>query len=144
MGRPANHHEKGGRAAPITSSSDRSFGLVFAGFFGILVGYNWWHSGATWPLYLGIAVVFLALALLWPKVLSPLNHLWTRLGLLMGKIVSPIVLGLLFFVVVTPVGVLMRLSGKDPLRLRHDSGLGSYWIVRHPPGPLGDSMGDQF
>ena len=73
-----------------------------------------------------------------------LIRLWTRFGLLIGMMVSPIVLGLLFILVVTPVGLMMRLTGKDPLRLRRESGVGSYWIVRHPPGPPGDSMGDQF
>jgi len=144
MRRSANHHEFGGRSAPTESSSDRSFGLVFAGVFAIVATYNWWYGGAAWPLHLGIAIVFLSIALLRPNVLRPLNRLWTRLGLLIGMIVSPIVLGLLFILVVTPVGLMMRLTGKDPLRLRRESGLGSYWIVRHPPGPPGDSMGDQF
>jgi Saxitoxin biosynthesis operon protein SxtJ len=106
--------------------------------------YNWWYGGVVWPLHLGVAIVFLAIALLRPNALSPLNRLWTRFGLLIGMIVSPIVLGLLFVLVVTPVGLLMRLTGKDPLRLRRESGVGSYWIVRNPPGPPGDSMGDQF
>jgi hypothetical protein len=86
----------------------------------------------------------MAVALLRPNVLAPLNRIWTKLGLLMATVVSPIVLGLLFFIVVTPVGLLMRLVGKDPLRLRHDSGANSYWIVRQPPGPPGDTMRDQF
>ena len=92
----------------------------------------------------GIGSVFLAVALLRPNVLSPLNRLWIKLGVLMAIIMSPIVLGLLFFLVVTPVGLLMRATGKDPLRLRQDPRVGSYWIVRHPPGPPGESMGDQF
>jgi hypothetical protein len=144
MRKAAGHHEIGGRAAAIASSSDRSFGLVFAGVFSIVATYNWWYDGVAWPLHLGIAIVFLAIALLRPNILSPLNRLWSRLGLLIGMIVSPIVLGFLFILVVTPVGLMMRLTGKDPLRLRHESGVGSYWIVRHPPGPSGDSMGDQF
>ena len=144
MERRADHHEFGGHAAPAETSSDRSFGLVFAGVFALLAAYNWWHARAAWPLYLAVAFAFLALALLRPNVLSPLNRVWTKLGLVLGMIVSPIVLGLLFFLVVTPVGLLMRLMGKDPLRLRRDSGAGSYWIVREPPGPPGDSMGEQF
>jgi len=140
----ADHHELRGRAAPTESSSDRSFGLVFAGFFVILAAYNWWHQGRWWPAQIVIATAFLAVALLRPNILAPLNRMWTKLGLLMAMVVSPIVLGLLFFVVVIPVGLLMRLSGKDPLRLRDGSGAGSYWIVRQPPGPAGDTMGDQF
>jgi hypothetical protein len=144
MTRRADHHEFGGHAAPAESSSDRSFGLVFAAFFGILAGYNAWHQGAVWPLHLGIAIAFLALAVVRPNILRPLNRLWTGLGQVLGMIVSPLILGLLFFLVVTPVGLLMRFTGKDPLRLRRDSGAGSYWIVRQPPGPPGDSMGEQF
>jgi hypothetical protein len=140
----ADHHEFRNHAAPTESSSDQSFGLVVAGFFVILAAYNWWHQGGWWPLHLSIAAAFMALALLRPNVLAPLNRIWTKLGLLMAMVVSPIVLGLLFFIVVTPVGLLMRLVGKDPLRLRHDSGANSYWIVRQPPGPPGDTMRDQF
>jgi hypothetical protein len=140
----ADHHELRGHAAATESSSDRSFGLVVAGFFIILGAYNWWHQGRWWPASIAIAAAFLAIALLRPNVLAPLNRMWTKLGLLMAMVVSPILLGLLFLVVVTPVGLLMRLSGKDPLRLRDRSGAGSYWIVRQPPGPAGDTMVDQF
>lgn len=144
MKRPEDHHEFGGRAATVETSSDRSFGLVFAGFFALLGGYGAWRGAALWPLWLAIAAVFLVLALLRPGVLSPLNYLWSKLGQLMGMVVSPIVLALMFFVVVTPVALLMRLFGKDPLRLRRDAGADSYWIAREPPGPPGDSMRDQF
>ena len=139
-----DHHEFGGRTESLSSSSDRSFGLVMATFFALVASYNWWHEGAAWPLHLAIASIFVAAAFLRPNFLGPLNRLWTKLGFLLGKIVSPIVLGLLFFLVVTPVGLMMRLTGKDPMRLRQDSRAGSYWIVRCPPGPSGDSMGDQF
>jgi Saxitoxin biosynthesis operon protein SxtJ len=144
MRRAADHHEFGARAAPVETSSDRSFGLVFAAVFAVLAAHNAWHGGAVWPLYLAIGIGFLAVALMRPKSLALLNRLWTRLGLIIGMIVSPIVLALMFFLVVTPVGLLMRLTGKDPLRLQGDSGTDSYWIVRHPPGPPGDSMGEQF
>ena len=140
----ADHHELRGHAAATESSSDRSFGLVVAGFFIILGAYNWWHQGRWWPAEIAIAAAFLAVALLRPNMLAPLNRMWTKLGLLMAMVVSPILLGLLFLVVVTPVGLLMRLSRKDPLRLRDGSGAGSYWIVRQPPGPAGDTMVDQF
>jgi hypothetical protein len=143
MRRAADHHEFGARAMSAEASSDRSFGLVFAAVFVLLAAYNAWRGGA-WPLYLAIAAAFLAVALVAPKCLAPLNRLWTRFGLILSMIVSPIVLALMFFLVVTPVGVLMRLTGKDPLRLRQDSETGSYWIVREPPGPSGESMGQQF
>ena len=117
---------------------------MFAGFFIILGAYNWWHQGRWWPALIAIAAAFLAIALLRPNILAPLNRMWTKLGLLMAMVVSPILLGLLFLVVVTPTGLLMRLSGKDPLRLRDNSGADSYWIIRQPPGPRRRPMKDQF
>jgi hypothetical protein len=140
----ADHHEFDARTGTIESSSDRSFGLVFAGFFALLAAYNWWHVGGRWPIYLGIASVFLLAALVWPNVLAPLNRLWSKLGYVLGRIMSPVVLGLIFFVVMTPLAALMRALRKDALRLRSDSGAGSYWIVRQPPGPPGETMRDQF
>src|SRR5262249_10838160 len=128
----------------LRGSSDRSFGLVFAGFF-LIVG--------TWPLVhgrplrvwaVGVAAVFLIAALVNPTWLGPLNRLWLRLGLLLQLIVSPVVLGLLFFLTVTPIGLLMRLTGKDPLRLRFDPLARSYWVERRPPGPAPDTMRQQF
>ena len=97
---------------------------------------RWWA--------LGIGVVFLTLAFLWTAPLAPLNRLWSKLGLLLFHIVSPVVLGLLFYLTVTPVGFLLRLFGKDPLRLRRDSAAKSYWILREPPGPAPKSMKHQF
>jgi Saxitoxin biosynthesis operon protein SxtJ len=144
MSRVADHHEFGARAVTTETSSDRSFGLVFAGFFTLLSGYNWWHGGRLYWLWLAVAIVFLALALTVPHVLAPLNRAWAKLGHLLGMVVTPIVMGLVFFIVMTPIAVLMRAVGKDPLRLRDETGTGSYWIVRQPPGPPGDTMRDQF
>jgi len=144
MDQAANHHEFGARTMATESSSNRSFGLLFAVVFAVLAIHNWWHVGRLWPLYAVLAALFLVLALAWPASLALLNRLWTRLGLMMGMIVSPIVLALLFLTVVTPVGLLMRLMGKDPMRVRKQPEGGSYWIVRDPPGPSGESMRDQF
>jgi hypothetical protein len=91
-----------------------------------------------------VAAASLATALLRPSLLAPLNRLWTWVGLLLHRVVSPLVLGVLFFLVVTPVGLLMRARGKDPLRLRSDRVSNSYWIERRPPGPAPDSMRNQF
>ena len=140
----ADHHEFGARTPEAESSSDRSFGLVFAGFFALLAAYDWWHAGGRWAVYLAVAGVFLLTALVRPNVLAPLNRLWSKLGYFLGKIVSPVVLGLIFFVVMMPLGALMRALGKDALRLRRDAGAESYWIVRQPPGPAGETMRDQF
>jgi len=90
-----------------------------------------------------LAAAFLALALWWSESLRPLNRLWSKFGFFLSKIIGPVVLALLFYAIVTPVGFLMRAFGKDPLRLRRP-GTTSYWIVRQPPGPVPGSMKDQF
>jgi hypothetical protein len=79
-----------------------------------------------------------------PRVLAPLNKLWTKLGLLIYKVMNPIVLGLLFFVTIMPIGLLMRVFGKDFLRMKIDRNAKSYWIERKPPGPPPQSMRNQF
>jgi hypothetical protein len=144
MSRGTDHHELTRSIAPIAGSSDRSFGLVFASFFALLALHSWWRSGHAWPLYAVISVTFLATGLLWPHVLRGPNRMWIKIGAFLGAVVSPIVMAVLFFFVVTPVGFLMRLSGKDNLRLRALPKGDSYWIVRKPPGPSGNSMRDQF
>jgi hypothetical protein len=89
-------------------------------------------------------VVFVVIAILKPALLAGLNRQWLKFGILLGKVVSPVALGVLFYGVVAPIGVLMRLTGKDPLRLKLDSSANSYWIPRKPPGPPPDSMNNQF
>lgn len=125
-------------------SSSRSFGLVFTIFFLVvaLLPLLRGHGMRLWAL--GLAGVFLILALATPKLLAPLNRLWTRFGMLLHQIVSPVALGVLFYGVVTPTGLLMRLAGKDPLRLRLDKSANSYWIERRPPGPAPESLKQPF
>jgi len=144
MGDVGDHHELRRPSETAAGSSDRSFGLVFAGFFAVLALHNWWRAGHLWPIYLATAVVFLATALLRPILLRRLNRAWTKLGTLLGSIATPIVMALLFFLVITPIGLLMRLTGKDTLRLRGARKGDSYWIMRDPPGPPGESMSEQF
>jgi hypothetical protein len=139
-----DHHELSRSVAPVEASSDRSFGLVFAICFSLLALNNWWRSGQIWPLYGGVASIFLVIAVLRPHLLKPLNALWSKLGALLGAIVSPVIMALVFFLIVTPTGFLMRWTGKDTLRLRRIPEGRSYWIVRDPPGPVGESMRDQF
>jgi hypothetical protein len=124
-------------------SSERSFGLVFAAFFGVLAVLRVW-SGEPWELFASAAVLMIVLALAVPGVLAPFNRLWYRFGLLLSRITQPIVLGLLYFVAVTPLAIIMRSTGKDPLRLRFRENVDSYWIERDPPGPSGSSMSRQF
>ena len=87
-----------------------------------------------WHWALPVAAVFLVVAYTYPKVLAPLNRLWLKFGLLLYKVVNPVILGLLFFVTIMPIGLLMRACGKDFLRLRLDRGAKSYWIERDAAG----------
>jgi len=112
----------------IKISSNRSFGIVFFTFFLIL---------SLWPLTKGeeikiglliVSILFLVLGLIKSKILTPLNIFWFKFGILLGRFVSPIVMGIIFFLVVTPTGYIMRLIGKDLLRLKKNKN--SYWIKK--------------
>jgi hypothetical protein len=133
-------HEDFNRAQPVRASSDRSFGLVVGGVLVILGLMR--HR----PYWLAVETGSLLLLLAWirPSLLHIANLLWIRLGLLLNKLMNPIVTGLLFLLVFTPMALLLRLLGKDPLRLRFDRGAASYWIERQPPGPEPESMANQF
>jgi hypothetical protein len=137
-------HENFSRDETITAGSDRSFGIVMAGGFSVLALLNGWHGGKVWPLMAGIAILLLAAALLYPAVLNPLNRAWLKFGLLLHRLVSPIVMGLVFYGTVLPTGLVMRAMGKDLLRLKLQPDADSYWIVRQPPGPAPETMKDQF
>lgn len=132
--------------APVKTSSERAFGLVFAAVFAIIGSLVWRHDPdripTLWPF--AVSAVFLALALLWTAPLRPLNRLWQKVGDLLHRIVSLIVMGLLFFVVITPVGLLMRGLGRDLLALRLDRRAPSYWIDRRVEEPRTGSMKQQF
>jgi hypothetical protein len=90
------------------------------------------------------AVLLYLLAWLWPRALHVPNLLWIRIGLLLHKITNPVVTGVLFWGVFTPMGLLMRATGRDPLRLRFDRSAKSYWIDRTPPGPEPKTMINQY
>jgi len=137
-------HEDLHREQHVEGSSDRAFGIVFAVVF-VLIGIWPLLSGSAvrwWAL--GVALAFALTAAIRPALLAPMNRAWMRLGLFLGKVISPIALGILFFLVLVPIGLVMRVVGKDPLRLKRDAGAPSYWISRTPPGPPPDSMKNQF
>ena len=90
-----------------------------------------------------LSVVFATMTLVVPQLLNPLNRIWYGLGLLLGKIVSPIVLGLMFFVLITPISLFTRLFGRDELKMKKRS-VESYWVDRLPPGPSSDSFKNQY
>lgn len=137
-------HENLSREEHIEGSSDRAFGVVMAVAFAVVACWPLMSRGGVrwWAVAIGAA--FALLALVRPSLLAGLNRQWMKLGLLLGKIVSPIALGVLFYGVLTPIGLLVRAFGKDPLRLRFDRAAESYWQARTPPGPPPDSMTNQF
>jgi hypothetical protein len=137
-------HELQARAEVVKVSSDRNFGLTFAAFFTLLVVLGLWRGSTRWPIWLTLAVIMLVLALAAPTVLAPLNRVWTKFGLLLHAIISPIILGVVFYGCVTPIGYLMRLTSRDPLRLKYEPQAESYWITRTPPGPQSQSFKDQY
>jgi len=137
-------HEDFSREEKFVAGSDRSFGLVMALGLAVIGALNFRHSGRVWPWTGGLAALFLAAALLRPTILHPLNLMWLKFGLLLQRLVSPVVMALLFYGTVLPTGFAMRLAGKDPLRLKRQPDADSYWIERQPPGPLPETMRDQF
>jgi hypothetical protein len=137
-------HEDFSREEHVKAGSDRGFGFVFAGFFALVSALSWWRDHTGWHWLLPLAALFLVVALVRPALLAPLNKLWLKFGLLLYKVMNPLVLGLLFFITIMPIGLVMRAFGKDFLRLRLDRGAKSYWIERTPPGPPPQSMRNQF
>jgi hypothetical protein len=137
-------HEVFFRDEEVVVGSDRTFGLIMAAALAALALLNVWHAGLLWPWTGGMAALFLAAGLLRPAVLHPLNLIWLRFGLLLHRVVNPIVMALLFYGTILPTGLVMRMLGKDLLRLKRQPDADSYWIVRQPPGPSPETMKDQF
>jgi hypothetical protein len=137
-------HENLLRGDDVTGPSDRKFGLTMAAICTVIGGIRFAFGHGYWAWWLGAGVTFAAFAVFWPAALGPLNRAWLRLGLVLYKVVNPVVMALMFFSTITPIGFLMRLCGKDPLRLRRDPAAASYWIEREPPGPPPETMRNQF
>ena len=141
-------HENLSQRDDIKVGSERSFGIVFAVVFVVIALLPLLAKAdqegivRIWALI--VAAFFAISALTMPRILAPLNKLWFRFGLVLHKIVNPLIMGLLFFVTVTPIGLLMRALGKTPLQLGFDDNADSYWISRTPPGPAPETMKRQF
>ena len=116
----------------IKVSSNKSFGIVFSIFFLFISIYLFLNEYPTYYWSLFVSVIFLLLGLMNSKILSPLNLLWFKFGLLLGKIVSPFVMGIIFFVVVTPISILLKIFGKDVLNLKFNNNK-TYWIDKNGP-----------
>jgi hypothetical protein len=137
-------HETYKERGPTKTSSDRGFGIVFTVVFALIAGFQLYAGRIEWAMGLGaVAAVFLAVALVRPTLLAPLNRLWTRFGLLLHRIVNPLVMGVMFFGVITPFGLAMRLFGWDALSRKRKPEAASYWIEREP-GPAPETMRHQF
>lgn len=135
----AGFHENLTRKQQAKAGSDRSFGLVMAAACLVIAGLGLWFDTSLWPYWGGVALLFAGFAWLRPSLLAPLNRLWFLFGLALHKVVNPLVMGFLFFAVVTPIGLLMRLCGQRPLGLELQREATSYWVTRDAdaqPGPM--------
>ena len=109
--------------------SNKSFGIIFFIVFFLIGVWPIFNNGNFRYWAIIISLIFLILGLINSKILSPLNKAWFQFGVLLGKVISPIILGIIFFLVVTPIGILMRMLNKDLLNLRFNSNK-SYWIEK--------------
>ena len=117
----------------IKISSNRSFGIVFFIVFLFIALYPITYSEDIRIWSLIISFIFIILGLLNSKILTPLNKSWFKFGVILGKIISPIIMGIIFFLVVTPIGLLMKVLGKDLLRLKYNKKDNTYWIEKNGP-----------
>ena len=117
----------------VKISSNRSFGIVFFIVFFLIALYPLIYSGEIRVWSAIISLIFLILGLLNSKILAPLNKLWFKFGIFLSKIISPLIMGIIFYFVVTPTGLLMRLFGKDLLKLKYEKNISTYWIEKKGP-----------
>lgn len=127
-----------------TLPSNRSFATVFVAFFLLLGGVAWWKDSTFYLVFLALSVGIGIVGIFRPDWLTPCNRVWMRFAGLLHRVVNPVVLAILFFGVITPFALAMRIFRKDPLSRLFDPALKSYWIKRDPPDPEGSSMANQF
>ena len=137
-------HESFDRAHVAAEGTDTGFGWVFAGVFTLLAGHRLWHGHLDGNVLMGVAALFAALALWRPRTLSPLNRAWARLGSVMHALITPMLMGLVYFGVLMPIGLFMRALGKDLLQQRRNAGAQTYWKACGGPDHPAGSMRDQF
>jgi hypothetical protein len=126
----------------VKPPSARSTGFVFAGV-SVLIALAYRHHPTVLAIAACAAVLFLALSFLAPRVLEPLNIVWFKIGMIMHKVVTPVIMFLMFAIAVVPMGALMRLF-SDPLRLKRDNTLSTYWLEPNPDELKLSSMKNQF
>jgi hypothetical protein len=124
--------------------SNRSFGWTFTAFFAFVGAYSLWRGGMAYSWAFGLAAVTALVTITRPEWLGPLNRVWMKFGDLLHRVVSPVVLGVIFYGVFTPIGFVMRMAGRDTMKRKFKPAAPTYWIGRNPPGPAADSFRDQF
>ena len=140
----AGHHELDSRTGHVEFSSNRSFGLVFAAVFALIAAAQYWKGRWWWIAFLIAALGILFVTLFNSDLLAPLNRAWGKLGIFLGKIVNPIVLGLIFYLVITPLGLVRGALGLDRLRLKKSSVGPSNWISRNAKVASAEDFRHQF
>jgi hypothetical protein len=146
MDKASGMHEQFDKRDDVKAPSESSFGITFAVVFAVLAAFSYWHRGVTPTLHVtaGISAVFALFTLAAPRMLRPLNLIWLKFGLLLHKIVNPVIMGLLFFGVFAPMGFAMRLFGVDFLRTKPKAASESHWIVKGDDSIPDSSMKNQF
>lgn len=133
------------KSFPPSPPSNRKFGFLFACIFVSLSAYGYYRDVESWKinswLILGIGVGVISASA--PHLLAPFNKAWMKLGEVLGQLTGPLVLGLFYFGLLTPIALITRMAGRDELRLIEEES-DTFWIERTPPGPPGDSFKNQF
>jgi hypothetical protein len=144
-------HEDFSRKEEVKGSSDRGFGLTVGGILlaiaAVRTGLHLWHGTApAWfeGVLAGVGLLLVVFGLTAPARLAPLNRAWTQLGLVLFRVVNPVVLGVIYLTTIVPIGSLLRLMGRDLLDRKFDRQAASYWVMREPPGPPPETMTRQF
>jgi len=138
-------HENYQRQDEVVGSTNRGFGIAFAIFFSFASGVKLYSGAYHWAIAFFVAsAAMAATAFIAPFLLAPFNRLWTNFGAFLHKMLNPVIFGVIFFLVFTPVGATMRLFGWDALTRKYDPEADSYWIEREPPGPQPESLNQQF
>lgn len=110
----------------------RKFGVLFSALFFVISMFALWKGSGAWGWHLAAAGVFLLLGVAAPRILSPLHWAWMKFAFALGWFNTRLFLGIVFFFIITPFGLVMRLLRKDPLRLKFDRASASYWLIRQP------------
>ena len=128
----------------VVGPSDRNFGFTMAVVFALIGGFGLYRGASHALLWLCIAAFFVGLTLWRPQTLNPASRAWLKLGLMMYRVVNPVIMAILFFGAILPIGFTMRLFGKDFLKLTRDRSSLTYWLPRSDPRPPSESMRQQF